>query len=91
MLGAPAEVVKYRAMEAFKSADVAFDKGATVFVVGVPDASGMVQVSKQLSLLATMAQFVWSVCTGCCRWQGGQGRIQQVEENHARVVGRYAI
>ncbi|EDQ84788.1 uncharacterized protein MONBRDRAFT_29920 [Monosiga brevicollis MX1] len=40
---APAEVVKFRAIEGFKSDEVDFEKGATVFVVGEPDASGMVQ------------------------------------------------
>ena len=41
---APAKVEKYRAMDDFNSDEVAMEKGATVFVVGSPDASNNVQV-----------------------------------------------
>eukprot|EP00049_Salpingoeca_infusionum_P017527 m.353304 g.353304 ORF g.353304 m.353304 type:complete len:226 (-) comp16733_c0_seq1:584-1261(-) len=39
---APAKVTKYRAIEGFKSDELEFEKGATIFVVGEP-ADGMVQ------------------------------------------------
>lgn len=42
--GKPAEIVKYRAMEDFAGDDVSFEKGATIFIVGDPDSSGMAQV-----------------------------------------------
>jgi len=37
-------VKKYRAVDGYKGDEVSFEKGATVFVVGEPDASGMIQV-----------------------------------------------
>lgn len=40
--GPPAAVVKMRALNSYNG-DVSFDKGATVFVVGEPDASGFYQ------------------------------------------------
>jgi hypothetical protein len=44
--GKPAEIVKYRAVEAFAGDDVSFEKGATLFIVGDTDANGMAQVSR---------------------------------------------
>eukprot|EP00056_Hartaetosiga_gracilis_P020756 m.21141 g.21141 ORF g.21141 m.21141 type:complete len:232 (+) comp8688_c0_seq1:280-975(+) len=39
----PAKVGKYRAIDDFNGDDISFEKGATIFVVGEPDSTGMVQ------------------------------------------------
>lgn len=58
--GKPAEIVKYRAVEAFAGDDVSFEKGATLFIVGDTDANGMAQVRRDCNIASISRSLVHS-------------------------------